>query len=300
MTLNHFTTQAAYDAPRGDLNRFTTSSDDITHSFTSFILNAQIELSSSTFKDYRFKLNAFIRYCLEAGITRVKDITTDHIRGFIFHLQQFNSPKSVNGYYKVVSRFFSWLVDEDRLIDNPMVKVKPPRVPQKLVKVFTPEQIQKILLLCEDGTRTGIRNKAMILTLLDNGIRLSELARIQVEDIDIQRGVITVMGKGASEREVQLLLGHSTPRMTQHYTATITSQNVVDRHKDFSPVTKLNLKKRCPSGCSGGAIKFNDRSYSVFVNKLFNVFSIWPTLYGLVITALNPYFSYLDVIGSVE
>jgi len=47
---------------------------------------------------------------------------------------------------------------------------------------------------------------------------------------------------GASEREVQLLLGHSTDRMTKRYTATITSENVVVRHSQFSPVDKMYLK----------------------------------------------------------
>lgn len=50
------------------------------------------------------------------------------------------------------------------------------------------------------------------------------------------------MMNGASEREVQLLLGHSTSRMTQHYTATIDSQYAVSRHKDFSPVGRMGLK----------------------------------------------------------
>jgi integrase/recombinase XerC/integrase/recombinase XerD len=321
MSLYHLTTASPYDAARSDLRRLTTAADSLADQFNSFLLNAQIELSPATVRDYRYKLKPFIDYCRGAGASKVMDITTDNTRGFIASMQESNSPKSVNDYYKVARRFLSWLVQEERLTKNPMLRVKCPRVPEIIIKIFTAEHIHKILLLCEDGTRTGIRNRAMVLVLLDSGIRLSELARIQVDDIDIQRGIITVMGKGAkqrvvgvskptlkaviryyearpgdhsqlwlteegkpitpagisqifkalkrragfsdvrlsahtfrhtsgtmallngaSEREVQLLLGHSTPRMTQHYTATITSQMVVERHKDFSPVSKLNLK----------------------------------------------------------
>ncbi len=103
-----------------------------------------------------------------------------------------NSPKSVSDYYRVIRRFFSWLVQEGRLKDNPMQRMRCPRVPKKVVKVFTPEHIRKILLLCEDSTKTGIRNKAMVLVLLDTGIRKGELAGIKVGDIDVRRGIITV------------------------------------------------------------------------------------------------------------
>jgi len=196
------TTPLRYDAPRSGLHRLTTDIDSLTGQYNSFILNARIELSPATVNDYSFKLRAFVNYCLEADITRVTDVTTDHIRGFIASMQMSHGPKSVNGYYKVVRRFFSWLFEEDRLSVNPMARIKSPRVPVKVIKIFNEEHLRKILLLCEDGTHTGVRNKAMVLTLLDTGIRLSELTRIQVNDIDVQRGIIIVMGKGARERVV--------------------------------------------------------------------------------------------------
>jgi integrase/recombinase XerC len=322
MSLYHLTTTPRYDRAEAKTYHLTPqNTGDIISQFDSFILHASIELAQATVKDYRYKLKAFIGYCLDNYIRNIEKITTDHIRGFIAWWQQTHSLRTVHDYYKVTRRFFSWLVEEGRLDHNPMVKVRAPRVPQNIIKVFTAEHIRDILLLCEDGTRTGVRNRAMIITLLDTGIRLSELVRIQVNDIDIQRGIITIMGKGArqrvvgisrsairaiinyyeqrpgecpqlwlteegnpitsdgvsqifkalkrragfsdvrlsahtfrhtsgtmallngaSEREVQLLLGHSTNRMTQHYTATINSQNVVARHKDFSPVDRLGIK----------------------------------------------------------
>ena len=321
MPTYHLTHASSYDAVRSGLYHLTTAEDSLAAQYNSFLLNAQIELALSTVKDYHYKLRTFIEYCHGAGLSKVTDITTDHVRGFILYMQQTHNPKSVNDYYKVARRFLSWLVEEERLIKNPMLRIKCPRVPEIIIKIFNSDHIHKILMLCEDSTRTGIRNKSMVLVLLDSGIRLSELARIQVNDIDIQHGIITVMGKGArqrvvgiskptlkaviryyesrpgqhpqlwlteegkpitiagisqifkalkrragffdvrlsahtfrhtsgtmellngaSEREVQLLLGHSTSAMTKHYTATITSQAVVGRHKDFSPVLKMGLK----------------------------------------------------------
>jgi len=320
--LDHLTTIPRYVVGQADLRRLTHyNSKNIVDQYHSFILHATVDLAPSTAKDYSYKLRAFIKFCLKSKVSQLEDIGTDHIRGFIVHMQQSNSPKSVNGYFKVVQSFFGWLVYEGRLESNTTQRVKAPKVPHKIVKIFRPDHIRDILLLCGDGTKTGVRNKAMVLVLLDTGLRLSELVRIQVDDIDIKRGIITVMGKGAkqrvvgickatikaiieyyessagehpqlwlteegkpltyegissifktlkrragfkdvrlsahifrhtsgtmallngaTQREVQDLLGHSTPRMTQEYTANINSQHAVLQHKNFSPVGRLGIK----------------------------------------------------------
>jgi site-specific recombinase XerD len=322
MSLYPLTDKVSHDAPRTSLDLLTTATDNLTAQYNSFLLSVQIELSPATLQDYRYKLRYFIDFCRCSGISSIKDINKDLARAFIACNQNNLKPASVSGYFKVAKRFLNWLVEEERLGVNPIEKMKAPRVPEIIIKPFNAEHIRKIMLLCEDGRRISIRNRAMVLVLLDTGVRLSELANILVSDIDIQLGIITVMGKGAkqrvvgisratvkavikyyecrpgnhpqlwlteegkplttggvgqifrktfkqragfpdvrlsahtfrhtsgtmellngaSEREVQLLLGHSTPRMTRHYTATITSMNVVGRHKDFSPVSKLRLK----------------------------------------------------------
>jgi integrase/recombinase XerC/integrase/recombinase XerD len=72
-----------------------------------------------------------------------------------------------------------------------------------------------MLLLYDENTFIGARNRAIILTLLDTGLRLSELANIQLNDIDFDREIIKVMGKGAKERVVGL--GVKTQKALLHY-----------------------------------------------------------------------------------
>jgi integrase/recombinase XerC len=315
MTLDRLTTSRPHDGGEPGSYRLTTKSELVSQ-YDGFILTVTLELAESSIRDYRYKLNRFVSYCLSKGWT--ENIQPVQIRSFIANLLVNGSPKSAQDYLKVVKRFYSYLVDEGILKENPAARIKSPRVPEVIIQTFDKEHINNMLMLCDDVTRCGRRNRAMILTLLDTGVRKCELAKMKVKDIDFQQGMITVMGKGsrqrvvgiskpalrailhyysnrpgdsdflwhteegkpltadgiamifkvlkaragfqdvrlsahtfrhtsgtmsllngATEREVQLLLGHRTNRMTQHYTATITSQQVVHRHQQFSPVKGL-------------------------------------------------------------
>jgi integrase/recombinase XerC/integrase/recombinase XerD len=299
-----------------------TADIDIAGQFDLFLWSCRANnLSPRTIQDYRFKAGRFVQFCLYTGCHSPIDVTANHVRAFLLRLQEHNCAKSVHDYYRVLKRFFNWMVEEDILQYSPMTKIKPPRVPETIIKPFTDSHIRGILLLCDEHTRAGIRNRAIILMLLDTGIRLNELANIQLADLDLDNETVIVMGKGnrqrmvrigkvaqkallqyllsrkdnhsclwvteegkplakagisvmfrvlkhragfqdvrlsahtfrhtsgtwallngASERDVQLLLGHRTERMTRHYTATITSQQVLAKHRQFSPVDRLRLK----------------------------------------------------------
>jgi len=124
---------------------------------------------------------------------------------FLLKLRKKNKAKSVNDYYKAINRFFNWMVDEDILSSSPMAKIRAPKVPEKVIQPFKPEHIERLLLCCDLSTPfLSARNRAVILTFLDTGLRLSELASIKLSDIDFDREIITVMGKGAKQRVVRI------------------------------------------------------------------------------------------------
>lgn len=320
MLLNRLTNNISQSRPIAETYHLT-SNTELENQFELFLWSCRANnLSPRTIQDYRVKAGRFVQFALYNGCYTPGDVTPNHVRLFLLQLSQRNSAKSVSDYYRVVKRFFNWLIEEDTLEYSPMARIKAPRVPEILVKPFTPSHIKAILLLCDNHTRTGIRNKAIILVLLDTGVRLTELANIQLSDLDLDNETITIMGKGnrqrivrigriaqrallkyllsrkdtnpclwvteegkpltkdgiavmfkvlkrragfkdvrlsahtfrhtsgtwallngASERDVQLLLGHRSQRMTQHYTATITSQQVLNKHRGFSPVDNLKF-----------------------------------------------------------
>jgi integrase/recombinase XerC/integrase/recombinase XerD len=167
-----------------------------------FLLSCRVdELSPNTLYDYNQKIGAFARYC---NTVKPRDITANHVRLFLVSLQARCTPHSVKDYYGCVNRFFNWMVDEGTLERNPMASMHPPRVPKKIIQPFKMEQIRDLLLLCDENRFLGARNKAIVLTLLDTGLRLTELANIQLADVDFDRETIKVMGKGAKERVVRI------------------------------------------------------------------------------------------------
>lgn len=170
-----------------------------------FLLSCKVnELSPRTIDDYSQKVGAFVLFCQSQGVKEPQGVTPNHVRVFLLVLRERIKASSVHDYYGCVCRFFNWLVQEGILEDSPMEKMHPPRVPKQVIQPFSQDDIRRMLVvLAEDGFR-GVRNTAIVLTFLDTGLRLSELAAIQLTDIDFDNGIIKVMGKGRKERFVRV------------------------------------------------------------------------------------------------
>ena len=168
-----------------------------------FLLSCKIDgLAPDTRRSYRQNLLKFVAFCESMQISRPELVTTNRIRLFIEYLQTTNKPASVADYEHSIKRFFNWLIGEKVVKENPMDPLRPPTVHPPLIKPFTVEEINKLLEVCDRDPRDGVRNKAIILTFLDTGVRLRELISIKLADVDIEAGIIKVMGKGAKERNV--------------------------------------------------------------------------------------------------
>ena len=91
-----------------------------------------------------------------------------------------------------------------------------PRLPQKIVQPFNGEEIARLLACCDPETIAGGRDRAVILTLLDTGVRVGELVRVTVEDFDFERQRLRILyGKGNKQRIVRL--GDRCREAVMHY-----------------------------------------------------------------------------------
>jgi len=130
------------------------------------------------------------------------------------------SPRTVHHYYRALTAFFNWALKEGYLPESPMANVKVPKPKRKVIRPYTDGQIEMILAVCvqdykQRSSLVGSRNYAIIILLLDSGLRLTELATIRLRDIDKESGWIRVTGKGAKERMVRM--GHASQTALQHY-----------------------------------------------------------------------------------
>jgi site-specific recombinase XerD len=123
--------------------------------------------------------------------------------------------------YRALQQFFKWLAAEDELPD-PMAGLQSPRVTEKLVPVFTGEELSRLEQACAGRTFPQRRDAAIIAVFKATGIRLAELAGLlyhagdpRDSDIDLWQREITVRGKGGKDRIVRI--GHQAARSLDRY-----------------------------------------------------------------------------------
>ena len=127
---------------------------------------------------------------------------------------------TVHHYYCVLKAFFNWCAGEGYIESTPLSRIKLKNPKLNVIQPYTQQEIEKFLSVCDADFRNnakllGSRNKAIILMLLDTGLRISELASIRLEDIESERGWIKVKGKGAKERIVRI--GATTQKALWRY-----------------------------------------------------------------------------------
>ena len=161
-------------------------------------------LSPGTVRFYRDKLTAFTRWLDREGLDglSLSDLTTKHLRDFLTDERKRTSPQQARHCYVSLRVFFGFLVDEGQLNTSPMAKVNPPKLPKKIIPALTVEQVTALLASCGNDFY-GVRDRAIVLLMLDTGLRAAELLSLTVAQIDVRGGgKLIVMGKGSKQREV--------------------------------------------------------------------------------------------------
>jgi len=160
--------------------------------------------TAKTLAYYDYSLGKFEAWLVSEGIEHVERVDAGCIRLFMLGLQDTLKPNSVHGIMRAVRALFNFLMAEDLLLANPMAKVKMPKTDKTLMPAFTEAEISKLLKVTEGKEIRHLRNRALLLLLLDSGLRLAECASLFVRDVDLETGMIRVIGKGRKERVTKL------------------------------------------------------------------------------------------------
>ncbi len=159
--------------------------------------NKARQFTEHTLDFYDQRLTRFVDFCAEQNISCVDEVRPLHIRKFFVSLQEQNlSPHYVHSFARAIKTFFNYCVRDELLDRSPFDRVQMPKLPRKQKKALTPAQVKKILHACKYQ-----RDKALITFLLDSGVRASECIALNVGDIDMRTGAVSVkQGKGQKDR----------------------------------------------------------------------------------------------------
>ena len=151
--------------------------------------------SERTLKYYQIT----IEHLLSRIQTPIRKITTDELRGYLVDYQKINncSKVTVDNVRRNISSFFSWLEEEDFILKSPMRRIHKIKTKTVVKEIISDESIEKLRDGCYE-----IRDLAMIDLLYSTGIRVGELVKLNIQDIDFEQRECVVFGKGDKERKV--------------------------------------------------------------------------------------------------
>jgi integrase/recombinase XerD len=198
-----------------------------------FIAKSAEGISKETVLDYTRSLGYFEEWLGDRDVPSASDL-----KAFFAWLRERPcglgtgrklSPKTVYNAWVALKSFFRWY-GQETAADNPMTRVPAPKVPETVIEPLTQEQIASIVRSCDyakstqrPGQRafvrrrpTASRDRAIVLVLLDAGLRASELCALRVDDLDLDIGKLLVRkGKGGKGRIVYV--GRATRRALWRY-----------------------------------------------------------------------------------
>ena len=163
-------------------------------------------MADGTVTFYRHKLANFERYCESQALTQLDQLTPQNLREYLITLEATgHTSGGIHAFYRTVRTFLKWYEAEaePEAWRNPIDKVKPPKVEQEILEPANLDNVQAMLDTCRGKSFADLRDKAIMLTLLDTGLRANELISLDLADVDTIRGDMLVRsGKGRKPRTV--------------------------------------------------------------------------------------------------
>ena len=175
------------------------SLDALTRSYLHFC-RTEKGLSSNTLDAYRrdlIVLNDFL------GNLALRAVTLGTLRGYLDHLHSLKlANRSVVRHVATLRGYFRFLLDEREIASDPSELLVAPKTGSSLPKYLDHNLVDKLLEAPGSNRRLGLRDRAMLDLLYATGLRVTELIKIRVSDLDEAAGVVRVIGKGNKQRLV--------------------------------------------------------------------------------------------------
>ena len=164
-------------------------------------LTVERRMSPNTLDAYRRDLAALAAWA-DAQSRDLLVLDSEDIRAFVAAEHRRGlSPKSLQRRLSAVRSCYRWLLKQGRLAANPAASIRAPKAPRKLPQVLDPDEAKALVEVPTD-VPLGLRDRALLELFYSSGLRLSELCALRWGNLDLESGLVTVLGKGRKERTV--------------------------------------------------------------------------------------------------
>lgn len=168
-------------------------------------LHLRRDASVHTRSAYRRDLSAFSEYLDENyGIVEPDDVDVLSIRGYLGSLHGRLKASTVSRKLSALRSFFKYLVTQGYCQSNPLLLVDRPKTRQPLPKFLPVDEAMSVMDRPRGADERSLRDRAMLEVLYGGGLRVAELVGLDLGDLDLEQGLVRVLGKGRKERIVPM------------------------------------------------------------------------------------------------
>jgi integrase/recombinase XerC len=195
---------------------------------------AQKGFSDNTYRAYEHDLEEFFAFIQKdahdqesgsnAGLAAITD--TLNIRTYLGHLHKKNKKSTIARKLSAIRTFFGFLVKQGILETNPAETVQTPKQEKAIPAYLAVDDMFRLLDSIGTDTIAGLRDRAIFETIYSSGLRVSEVAGLNCGDIDFERGIMRVLGKGSKERIVPI--GQKALSAIQAYRRRLLEKSAID------------------------------------------------------------------------
>jgi site-specific recombinase XerD len=161
--------------------------------------------SPKTIRSYGDTARLFLDYLVEhEGPLDVAALRREHVEGFMDEQLNRWRPATAAVRFRSLKPFFDWLVEQGMIQASPMGRMRAPKVPEQPVAVVCDSDLRRLFDVCEGPLFEDCRDTAILRLMTETGVRLSEVAGLKIEDLNLGDSTVSVLGKGGRRRIVPL------------------------------------------------------------------------------------------------
>ena len=187
-------------------------------------------LSKNTLASYRRDLEQFGSYLKETPFEAARE---EDLSGFLASRK--GRASSAARMLSSLKRFYGWCLRERHIKADPTIRLDPPKRAPRFPRTLSEADVEALLAAPDVATPLGMRDRAMFEVLYASGLRVSELVGLKVFEVNLDAGVVRVMGKGSKERLVPL--GEEAVDWVRRYTKGFRSDLLKKKSSDHLFIT---------------------------------------------------------------